>query len=164
MSNDIKLPSGESISDRRINTVEVQTAVLKLLAKVESMEGNIEVRLEAVKEKIENLDSKMSSRIESVEARLIDHCDDEKDINEVLGQHDKSIEKAKTYIERIHRLESKYEELDSKLTELEANPVKQKAKLITDFADTLKKAVYVAIAGGIVSFFMYTLLQFVGKK
>lgn len=153
--------TGQFIPDRRGNNMELQQAVLKLLAKVESMETNIETKLEAVKDKISNLDEKMTNRVDLVENKIDEHCEDEDDINDVLDEHDKSIEKAKGYIERIHVLEKKYTILEGRVDELEKIPIRSKAKIIDDFLKTLKNIIFTAFATGIVGFIGYLLITYI---
>lgn len=69
----IKTAHGEYIPDRRSASMDLQQSVLKILSKVETMENNIELKLEAVKEKISNLDEKVFNNI-SAKAKQIDVC------------------------------------------------------------------------------------------
>lgn len=154
--------SGQLIPDRRSeNNMEIQQAVLKLLAKVESMETNIETKLEAVKDKISNIDEKLTNRMDDVEKKLNNHCEDEDEINSVLDEHDKSIEKAKGYIERIHVLEKKYTILEGRVDELEKTPIRSKAKIIDDFLKTFKNILFTALATGLIGFLGYLLITYI---
>ncbi len=99
----IKTAQGEYILDRRSASMDLQQSVLKILSKVETMENNIELKLEAVKEKISNLDEKVfnnisakAKQIEDIEKKLSAHCDDEDEINDVLSEHDKKWQAAET--------------------------------------------------------------------
>lgn len=153
--------TGQLVPDRRsTNNMEIQQAVLKLLAKVESMETNIETKLEAVKDKIGNIDEKLSNRVNDIEKKLENHCDDEGGINDVLNEHDKKLEAARGYVERIHKLESKYTILEGRVDELEKKPIKSKAAVLDDFFDITKKVLFTAIATGLVGFLGYLLITY----
>lgn len=153
--------TGQIIPDRRNNNMELQAAVLKLLAKVESMETNIETKLESVKDKIGNIDEKLSYRVDSVEKKIDEHCDDDSVINSTLNEHDKKLENAKSYIERIHSLERKYTILDEKVTALENVPVKNKASLVDGVSTAIKNAFMLAIGTSAVGFVGYLILQYI---
>lgn len=154
--------TGQVIPDRRSsNNMEIQQAVLKLLAKVESMETNIETKLEAVKDKIGNIDEKLTNRVDELEKKIDNHCEDEDDINELLDEHDKSIQNAKNYIERIHKLEKQYTILEGRVDELEKKPIKSKAKIIDDFLKTFKNILFTALATGLIGFLGYLLITYI---
>lgn len=153
--------SGQLIPDRRSNNMEIQQAVLKLLAKVESMETNIETKLEAVKDKISNLDEKMTNRVDLVENKIDEHCEDDDNINTILDEHDKKIENAKSYIQRIHALEDKYIVLEQRVDQLQKKPIEQKAAVIDDFFRTFKNIAFTALATGIVGFLGYLLITYI---
>jgi len=159
----IKDPTtGQLIPDRRSsNNMEIQQAVLKLLAKVESMETNIETKLEAVKDKISNIDEKLSNRMSEAEKKLENHCEDEDKINEVLDEHDRSIERAEGYIERIHKLEGKYTILEKRVDELEKTPIKNKAAIIDDFFKIFKNILLTALATGVVGLLVYFIINYI---
>lgn len=141
--------------------MEVQQAVLKLLAKVESMETNIETKLEAVKDKIGNIEEKMTNRIEDIDKKLESHCNDDNDIDSILDSHDRSLEKAKGYIERIHILEGKYIILEQRVDKIQKIPIETKAKFIDDFVITFKNIIFTGLATGIVGFIGYLLITWI---
>lgn len=143
--------------------MELQTSLLKLLANIESMERNIDTKLEAVKDKINNLDDKVTSRIDHIEKQVDTHCDDEDIINEMLNDHDKKIIKAESYVDRIRALEEKYTILEKRVIEVENAPTKSKAKVITDFTGTFMNIAYVAIASGAVALIVFLIKNYVGK-
>lgn len=148
--------------------MEIQQSVLKLLAKVESMETNIETKLESVKDKISNLDEKVSTRIDFIEKQIEEHIEADSDIKPTLETHHTSIEKAKTYIERIHSLEEKYIVLDKKynflfekIKEHELEPTKKKAGIIDGLSTAVKNAVFIAVGAGVVGILGMILLQYI---
>ena len=154
--------SGQLIPDRRSNNnMEVQQAVLKLLAKVESMETNIETKLEAVKDKISNLDEKMTNRVDLVENKIDEHCEDDDDINTILDEHDKKIENAKSYIQRIQALEDKYIVLERRVDQLQKKPIEQKAAVIDSVSTAIKNAFMLTIGASVVGFIGYLILQYI---
>lgn len=158
--------SGQLIPDRRSNNnMEVQQAVLKLLAKVESMDANIETKLEAVKDKISNLDEKVfnnialkEKQIEELKKKLDEHVDVE---NDVLTDHDKRLDVARQYITRIEVLERKYGILDEKVTALEQAPVVKKASFVDGVSVAIKNAFFVAIGASAVGFVGFLILQYI---
>lgn len=153
--------SGQLIPDRRSNNMEIQQAVLKLLAKVESMETNIETKLEAVKDKISNLDEKMTNRVNLVENKIDEHCEDDDNINTILDEHDKKIENAKSYIQRIQALEDKYIVLEQRVDQLQKKPIEQKAAVIDGVSTAIKNAFMLAIGVSAVGFIGYLILQYI---
>ena len=147
--------------ERRKQAMEIQQAVLKLIAKVETMETNIELKLETVKDKIQNLDDKMSERILTIHTRLENHCDDDENINDILDEHDKSIEKAKSYIDRIHNLETKYVQLNDKVDSLSNASIKAKAQIVDDLGSTFKKTLFGAFSAGFVGLILFILIMYI---
>lgn len=154
--------------ERRSSPMEMQQAVLKLISKVESMERNIDIKLEAVFDKIENINTGLTQKIELVDKKLSDHCDDEDEINNVLDTHDKKINKAEIYVEKIHRLESKYIELEDRVNKLQKQvddhalvPTKSKAAFVDTFLLTLRNVLFTALATGLVGLFGYLLISYI---
>lgn len=152
------------IERRGTTPMEMQTSLLKLISKVESMDTNLETRLEAVKDKISNLDEKMTNRISLIEKQINVHCEDESEINDILDKHDKSIEASKNYIDRINNLEKRYSILSDRVNTLELEPVKKNAKMVTDFSKILRNAFYVSVSSGIVGFIVYFIIVYIRSK
>lgn len=158
--------TGQLIPDRRSNNnMEVQAAVLKLLAKVESMDANIETKLEAVKDKISNLDEKVfnniamkEKQIEELKKKLEEHVNDEENI---LDEHDKKLDAAKTYINRIETLEKKYIILSEKVLALEQAPTVKKASFVDGISIAVKNAFFLAIGASAVGFVGFLILQYI---
>lgn len=153
--------TGQFIPDRRGNNMELQQAVLKLLAKVESMEVNIETKLESVKDKIGNIDEKLTNRVDVVEKKIDNHCNDEDSINDTLIEHDKKLENAKSYIDRIHKLETKYTQLEIRVDQLESKPTKSKAQFVDDFFKILKNIFFTILATTLVGFIGYLIVNYI---
>lgn len=161
------------LPERRINTtMEMQQALLKLIAKVEArdnnietkleaMETNIETKLEAVKDKVSNIDEKLSNKVQELEKKINDHCDDTDQIDEVLSKHDKAIDKVQGYIDRIYILENKYKKLEERVNIIELASTKNKAKFIDSFLTILRNIFFVAIATGLIGFLGYLLLTYI---
>ncbi len=157
-----KNENGQFIPDRRSsNNMEIQQAVLKLLAKVESMETNIETKLEAVKDKIGNIDEKLTNRVNELEKKIENHCEDEDEINQTLTEYDKKWETTKAYVERIHKLEKQYTILEGRVDNLEKLPIKSKAALIDDFFKIIKNVLFTALATGLIGFVGYLLITYI---
>ena len=151
--------TGQYLPERRsITTMEMQQALLKLIANVESMEKNEQIQLQAIDDRISNLDEKIVNRLKYLEERVDNHCDDEGDINDMLDKHDEKLNKAEAYISRIHSLEVGYkelkrnnEELEKRLDDIENKPTKQKAKLIDDLGTKIRNGLLVAVSGAVVA-------------
>jgi hypothetical protein len=152
---DVKIP------ERRKDSMEIQQAVLKLISKVEIMESNIELKLESVKDKIQNLDDKMTDKINHINIKFENHCTEASETTELLEQHDRELDKAKSFIDRIVFLESKYTLLDKRVTDLELKPTNSKAQFFDKFIDTFKMVVFAAIASGVIAFVVYLITSYI---
>ena len=121
METFVKLPDGSYVPERReATTMDLQASLMKVLTKMESMEINIDLKLENVKERMSNIDEKIASRMTIVEDKITQHFCDEVKIDEVLDEHDRKWTEAEKYVDRIHTLESKYSSLQDRATTLEA--------------------------------------------
>ena len=164
----IKLPNGQFIPDRRSDTMDLHHGLVKLIGKVETMENNLEIKLESVKDKISNLEEKVFNNIElkgkhidELEKKIDDHCEDEDSVNDVLIEHDKNWEVAKQYVTRIQNLEKKYSTLEIRVDTLEKMPMVKKAGLVDGVSTSIKNAVFIAIGGGVVGIIGMIILQYI---
>lgn len=128
----ITLPDGRVVEDRRNN--ELQTSVLKLVAKLESVESNIGIKLESVSDKIKNLDERLSDKINHIEKELDEHFEDDVSINTQISEIDKKVNGTDKYVERIRGLEQGYKSLSGRLNVLEIT--------VKELQDKPKEAVY----------------------
>lgn len=116
----IRLEDGSLVPDRRGSNMDLQQSVLRMIARMESMEENIGGKLEVVTEKVKNLDERLASRIDVLEKRVENHCSDEEEVNQALAEHDRKFSEAEKYVDRIHTLETHYKQLDTKVNVLQA--------------------------------------------
>lgn len=159
----IKTPQGEYIKERRsFTTMDL------ILTKIETMENNIEVKLEAVKDKMGLLEDKINTTlsvhqkaIEDLDAKLSKHCDDAEEIDNALSEHDKKLNTAETYIERIKRLESKYKILEERVERLEQAPIKKDAALVKDLKKYIRNGFIALLGSGIIAFLGYLVISYI---
>ena len=116
----VRLDDGTLVPDRRSPSMDVQQSLLKVITRMESMEENIGGKIEIVTEKVKNLDERLASRIDMLERRIDDHCDDEEEVNAALTEHDRKWTEAEKYVDRIHHLETNYRQLDTKVNALQS--------------------------------------------
>lgn len=120
------LPDGTMIPERRAEP-NIQQNILRVIAKMSTMEENISIKIDGVKENVKNLDERLSNRISHLETKLNDHFDGADEIDQQLAKHDECLDKAYTYVDKIDKQESKINILHSRL-----NTVDQKVKKIED--------------------------------
>lgn len=129
----ITLPDGRVVEDRRSN--DLQTTVLKLVSKMESVEENISIKLESVSDKIKNLDDRLTNKISCIESDLDKHYTTDSITNDTLNTLDNKMTGTEKYIEKIRLLEEKYLILFKKVSAVEIQ-----VKLLIDAP---KEAVYI---------------------
>ena len=79
----------------KIETVPTQITALKEVMQVE---------LASIRNDIKNIEEKIMGRVESIEDQLGERCKSEEAVDRILDEHDRSFEKAKSYIREIEDL------------------------------------------------------------
>jgi hypothetical protein len=64
---------------------------------------------------------------------------------------------------KIREAEKESHGLECRIRELEEAPTKAKARIINEFLKVLRNSIFVALAAGIVGFFIYLFMSFVRK-
>ena len=138
-----------------------------LLTKIETMENNIEVKLEAVKDKIGLLEEKVNNTlsvhnkaITDLDNKLSKHCDDAEEVDSALLELDKKLHDAETYVERIKRLESKYKDLEERVVKLEQAPLKRDAALVVDIKKYIRNGLIAIFGSGILAVIGYAIINY----
>lgn len=143
---------------------DVQQTLLKLVAKVESMENNIDIKLQSVNDKILNMEERMLGKLElreqkvqSLEQTLCDHTADEKKLLEAAASLEAHKEKFDIALVTI-------KDHETRITILENAAEKRKSKLVDDFLGAIRSTFYTAFALGAVSFLGWQLLRWLQGK
>lgn len=129
----IKIDGGEMIPDRRetiMDPQQVQTTLLKILSKVETLEISNLTHLNGLTERINNLDEKTSSSFKLLDDKIVgslklledrfnDHIKVSDDMNETIGEHQELLNAMSGYEGRIKTLEIISKKNSDKIRELE---------------------------------------------
>jgi hypothetical protein len=163
--------------DRR-NNLDIQQSILKVLSKVETMETNIETKLDAhgqttsaklelMSGKLENLESKLTNsintearRIIDIETKIKDHFQQEDDVSDILEKHDRDLEVASKYVERINKLDIKYNNLAIRVKAVEDAEQVRNDKLVRDFKDFVRKGLIAVFGTALIGAFVFLMIMY----
>ena len=129
-----------------------EQTMLKIVMKLETMETNLDLKLEAVKDKISNLEEKVYNNFDHKDQIISDLTDKIQDHFEDDQIRNDSIEVIKTYKQNFDTMVVKVKDFEKRITILEQMPTIEKAKLVDELKDTIKKAMFGAIAVGVIGF------------
>ena len=161
----VKLDDGRLIPDRRNTTnMDIQQTMLKLVAKFESMENNVEIKLQSVNDKITNMEERMLGKLElkdqkvqGIEAVLDGHLEDEASQLETINA-------VRAYKEKFEAVVITIKDHARRIAILENAPIKGKAKMVDDFGAILQKTLFTAISGSVISFLGWLLYSYLKTK
>lgn len=148
--------NGNLVLDQRksnnMESITTEQSMLKIVVKLESMETNLDLKLEAVKDKISNLEEKVYNNfdhkdqiINDLTTKLQDHFEDDEIRNS-------SIDVIRSYKSNFDTMIIKVKDFDKRITILEQMPTVEKAKLVDELKDTVKKALFGAVAVTVIGF------------
>lgn len=99
-----------------------QQAFYSALSKIEqvptqisSLKEVMQVELTSIRNDLKNIEDKVMTRVSTIEDRLSEHCKDEDEIDEILGEHDRNFEKAKSYIKEIEDLKVRVNNMEKEV-------------------------------------------------
>lgn len=99
-----------------------QQAFYTAISKIEMVPNQIntlkevmQIELKSIRNDLKNIEDKVMARVSTVESRLTEHCKDEDEIDRVLDEHDKSFEKAKSYIKEIEELKARVDNMEKEV-------------------------------------------------
>jgi len=124
-------------------------------------------KLELMSGKLENLEEKLTVSIDAKERRIIEiedrldsRCDDDNEINKTLVEHDKVLQKAENYVDRIQNLERNYTALNKRVKVVEDAEQVRNDKLVRDFKDFVRKGLIAVFGTALIGVFVFLIIMY----
>lgn len=131
----------EDVKNRRKSDMpEYQDPLVTAIAKLETIPERVDVKLDALKEVVEvqleslrkdikNLEGRIGSdlqrvdeRINAAESKIAGHCEETEEVNQIIDKHDRTIERAKDYIQEIDSLKRRVSQCEREIKEVKEVP------------------------------------------